>query len=214
MLTDFATFALIALLLTITPGVDIVLVLRNSVARGTAGGLASAIGICSGLLLHALLSSVGLTVILAQSAGAYHAVRVAGAIYLVWLGLRTLYAGIARRELSPGVDADSSATPASGARPARGCLAEGFATNLLNPKVVLFYLAVVPQFVSEGSSLVATSLLLGSTHAALGLAWLGLIAMAASRARVWFERPNVSAWLDRCAGTVLIAFGLRVAAGD
>jgi threonine/homoserine/homoserine lactone efflux protein len=230
---DLATFVLIALLLTITPGVDTVLVLRSSIARGTPGGLASAAGICSGLLVHALLSSVGLTVILSQSATAYHAVRLAGAAYLLWLGGRILWQSRPRRDAQPAPpddlrdsgESDDSGDPGSvltavGApspTAPRGFVAaffEGLANNLLNPKVVLFYLAVVPQFVPQGGSIVATSLLLGGIHALMGIAWLGLVAAAAGRARRWFARPGVRAWLDRCAGTVLLAFGTRVALSD
>jgi len=215
---DLATFVLIALLLTITPGVDTVLVLRSSIARGTGAGLASATGICSGLLVHALLSSVGLTVILSQSATAYHAVRLAGAAYLLWLGGSILYATLRPGSVTPAAPGDvgEGRLPRS-SLPRGRCLAaflQGLLNNLLNPKVVLFYLAVVPQFVPHGGSIVGTSLLLGGIHAVMGIAWLGLVATAAGRARRWFDRPAVKTWLDRCAGSVLLAFGARVAAGD
>jgi len=216
---DLATFIVIALLLTITPGVDTVLVVRNSIARGVGAGLATASGICSGLLVHALLSSVGLTVILSQSAAAYHAVRLAGAAYLLWLGGRMLWCSF----ISPSASSDGGTTPdgdgvaGEPAVPTGGLprsFVEGMLNNLLNPKVVLFYLAVVPQFVHHGGSIVGASLLLGSIHALMGIAWLGLVAAAAGRARHWFARPAVRAWLDRCAGLVLLAFGARVATGD
>ena len=216
---DLATFVLIALLLTITPGVDTVLVLRSSITRGTGAGLASAAGICSGLLVHAFLSSVGLTVVLSQSATAYHAVRLAGAAYLLWLGGRILYTtlrpGPVPPEAAPGDEVEGFLPQLSsprGYRPA--AFLQGLMNNLLNPKVVLFYLAVVPQFVPHGGSIVGTSLLLGGIHAAMGIVWLGLIATAAGRARQWFDRPAVRTWLDRCSGAVLLAFGARVAAGD
>lgn len=215
---DLVTFLVIALLLTITPGVDTVLVLRNSIARGVVAGFASAGGICSGLIVHALLSSVGLTVILSQSATAYHAVRVAGAAYLLWLGGRILWDSFGRPSDETS-DPDENTNPrllpdgGEGARLARSFL-EGLLSNLLNPKVVLFYLAVVPQFVPGGGSIIGTSLLLGGIHALMGIAWLGLVAAAAGRARTWLSRPAVRAWLDRCAGAVLLAFGARVAASD
>lgn len=216
---DLATFIVIALLLTITPGVDTVLVVRNSIARGVGAGLATAGGICSGLLVHALLSSVGLTVILSQSATAYHAVRLAGAAYLLWLGGRMLWGSF----ISPPASGEGGTTPDADGVAGEAAVrtggfprsfAEGILNNLLNPKVVLFYLAVVPQFVAHGGSIVGTSLLLGSIHALMGIAWLGLVAAAAGRARHWFARPTVRAWLDRCSGVVLLAFGARVAASD
>lgn len=216
---DLMTFVLIALLLTITPGVDTVLVLRNCLARGTGAGLASATGICSGLLVHALLSSVGLTVILSQSATAYHAVRLAGAAYLLWLGGRMLWGSLrsargVRLQGTTAGDHNVIAQPAARTGGFPRSFMEGLLNNLLNPKVVLFYLAVVPQFVPHGGSIVGTSLLLGGIHAVMGIAWLGLVATAAGRARQWFTRPSVRAWLDRCAGAVLLVFGARVAASE
>ena len=208
---DLTTFFVIALLLTITPGVDTVLVLRNGVARGTWGGLATATGICSGLLVHAFLSAVGLSVILSQSATAYHALRLAGAVYLLWLGGRLLWNSL-RHRTRTGVDERPRPAPAA-ASPAAS-FSEGLLNNLLNPKVVLFYLAIVPQFVPAGGSIVSTSLLLGGIHALMGLVWLGALAGAAGRARTWFARPRVGAWLDRCSGAVLVAFGARVAMAD
>ena len=118
---DLTTFFVIALLLTITPGVDTVLVLRNGVARGTWGGLATATGICSGLLVHAFLSAVGLSVILSQSATAYHALRLAGAVYLLWLGGRLLWNSL-RHRTRTGVDERPRPAPAARRRPSvRAC---------------------------------------------------------------------------------------------
>ena len=189
--------------------------MRAMLLRSTMGGLVSGTGICSGLLVHALLSSIGLTVILAQSATAYQAVRIAGALYLLWLGGRILWRSLRPRAAARGARRETvRPLPESASPGLAAAFFEGLLTNLLNPKVVLFYLAIVPQFVPQDGSIVATSLMLGAIHAGMGIVWLGLVAAAAGRARAWFERPRVGAWLDRCAGAVLMAFGARVAFGD
>ncbi len=203
------TFAVIAALLTLAPGVDTILVIRNTVRAGTSGGLASAWGICCGLIVHALISSVGLAVLLAQSATAFQAVRMAGAIYLVWLGIQSL-----RRRTATGDDPVAAGPVADSQVSASACFAEGLVTNLLNPKVVLFYLAILPQFVPEGGSMIGSSLMLAAIHAAMGLVWLGILSVATGRARQWLRQPGARARIDRVAGVMLIGFGLRVALND
>ena len=209
-LDNLAAFALIAALLTIAPGADTILVIRNTLRRRIAGGMATATGICSGLMLHALISSLGLAALLAKSALAYQGVRIMGAVYLVWLGVQSLClrraSGIGRPlQDAPNVDEHGSI---------RHCFAEGFVTNLLNPKVVLFYLAIVPQFTPPAGSVIATSLTLASLHAAMGIVWLGALSIAAGRARKLLTRPRARSMVDRLAGVALIGLGLRVATSD
>jgi RhtB (resistance to homoserine/threonine) family protein len=203
------TFAVIAALMTLAPGVDTILVIRNTVRAGTSGGLASAWGICCGLIFHALISSVGLAVLLAKSATAFQAVRIGGAIYLVWLGIQSL-----RRRSATAEDSTTAGQAAVDRVSASACFAEGLVTNLLNPKVVLFYLAILPQFLPEAGSVFGTSLTLAGLHAAMGMVWLGFLSVATGRAQEWLRQPGARAMIDRAAGVMLIGFGLRVALGD
>jgi len=202
--SQVVAFTLVAAVLTITPGADTMLVIRNTMRGGRAFGWSTALGIATGCLLHATLSAVGLSVILARSAAAFHAVKLLGAAYLVWLGVQSLLA-------RDGVD-----VPTGDERPAvapprwRGFL-DGFATNLLNPKVAVFYLAFLPQFISRGDPVLAKSLLLAGIHDVMGLLWLGTIAVLVARGRRWIRRPSVRRALSRAAGVTLAALGVRLA---
>lgn len=203
MLTDLLPFAVAAALLTLSPGPDTMLVLRNTLRGGRADGVRTTLGICSGLLVHAILSALGLSVILVRSAELFTVVKLLGAGYLVWLGLGSLRNV---RRVAPSVQRDES-TPTSTPRPYR----EGLLTNVLNPKVAVFYLAFLPQFVGPGDPVLARSLLLASIHNAMGLVWLTGLATGASRARQFITRRAVRAWLDGICGVVLVGLGVRLA---
>src|SRR5713101_5269692 len=150
-------YTAVAAVLTVTPGADTMLVIRNVIARGRRAGVITTLGICSGLFVHATLSALGLSVILARSAKAFTIVKLAGAVYLAWLGAQSLRR--AARRAPP--DASGSGAGGEDARalaPARSWR-EGFLTNVLNPKVAVFYLAFLPQFVAPGDPLLPTFLL-------------------------------------------------------
>ena len=191
----------LAALLTITPGVDMALVARSALAQGRRAALWTTGGIVSGLLVWAAASAVGVAALLAASATAYDALRLAGAAYLVWLGVRS----IVRAGASPP---HVAAEPRGG----RSAYATGLVSNLANPKIVVFYSTVLPGFVPEGSSVLAWSLLLAAIHAGMGLVWLSAYAWALHRARGVLERPRVRRTLDRATGAVLVGLGLRLAA--
>lgn len=199
--SGFVAFLLVVTVLTITPGADTLLVVKNSLRGGRNAGWATMLGILSGCLVHAVLSAVGLSVILMRSATAFHAVKICGAAYLVWIGIRTL------REGGAMVGADDA--PAG--RPRRACFREGLATNVLNPKVAMFYLAFLPQFIAPGDPVLAKSILLACVHNVLGFVWLGGIAMAAARGRDWVRRPSVGRIIARVSGAMLVGLGLRLA---
>jgi threonine/homoserine/homoserine lactone efflux protein len=196
-----AAWSGLAALLTITPGADMALVARSALAAGRRQALWTTAGIASGLVVWGAASAAGVAALLAASAGAYDALRLAGAAYLVWLGVRTLVrAGAAAPAPGP-----------SGARAGRGSYATGLLSNLANPKIVVFYSTVLPSFVPAGASVLAWSLLLAAIHAGMGLVWLSAYAWALHRARAVLERPRVRGWLDRVTGTVLVALGIRLA---
>lgn len=200
-------FFLVAGLLTVTPGADTMLVIRNVLRGGRADGLATTFGIVSGLLVHASLSAVGVSLVLARSATAFQALKLAGAAYLIWLGVHALRAAGAR---TSGPHAGTAQAPA-GRASARRSYREGLLTNLLNPKVVIFYVAFLPQFVEPGDPVLAKSLLLAAIHAAQGVLWLGGLSFALERGRRFILIPAVRRALEAVCGTVLVAFGLRLA---
>jgi RhtB (resistance to homoserine/threonine) family protein len=198
-------FTAVAALLTVAPGPDTFLVVRNSLRGGRRDGFATALGITSGLYFHALLSAVGVSAVLARSVSAFGVLKVAGALYLAWLGVQSLRA--AARPAAAQAAGDPAAAHVPGARSYR----EGLLTNLLNPKVIVFYLALLPQFISPGDAVVPKALLLAAIHGALGVAWLGLLAWGVDRSRQFFLRPRLRRFMDGLCGAVLVGFGLRLA---
>jgi len=198
-------FTLLAALMTMSPGADTLLVVRNVLRGGRRDGIATAIGICSGLYVHAILSAFGLSVILMHSAAAFTAVKFAGAAYLVWLGLQSLRSAARGQPTAEAADAGAARVPAS--RSWR----EGFLTNLLNPKVIVFYLALLPQFIGADDPVFRKSLLLAAIHAVEGIAWFAIVSVLVDRSRRFFLRPLLRRWIDAACGTFLIALGVRLA---
>ena len=198
-------FALLAALMTMSPGADTLLVVRNVLRGGRRDGTLTAVGICSGLYVHALLSALGLSVILMHSATAFLAVKFAGAAYLVWLGIQNLRSAV--RGL-PAAQADAAGVARV---PAWRSWREGFLTNLLNPKVIVFYLALLPQFIGTGDPVFMKSLLLAAIHAIEGIVWFAIVSHLVDRSRRWFLKPLLRRWIDGICGTVLVALGLRLA---
>ena len=204
--TSVLAFALVAAALTVTPGLDTALVLRAALTRSRAEALATGAGIVAGLLVWGAAAAVGVSALLTASAPAYDVLRWAGAAYLVWIGGRLLL----RAVRGTGVpDAGSVAAPASAWRAAR----TGLVTNLLNPKVGVFYVALLPQFVPPGSDPLLVGLLLAAVHGALSLVWFGLLAALAGVAGRWLRRPGAVRAVDAVTGATLVGFGVRLAVG-
>jgi RhtB (resistance to homoserine/threonine) family protein len=196
-------FLALATLLTITPGADMALVTRNVLRGGLADGLRTSAGILSGLFVWAFLSAVGVAAVVAASATAFTVLKLAGAAYLIYLGVTTLWR--TRREpAGPGADGVPERTFG-------GLYRQGLLSNLLNPKVGVFYTTFLPQFVEPGGSVLAWTSLLAGIHIATGVVWLVFFAWLVARVRATVARPRVRRALDRVTGCVLVGFGLRVA---
>ena len=236
MTTSLLAFIPVALLLTLLPGADTALVTRNALALGLRGARWTILGILTGCLIHATASALGLSAILATSARAYEAVKLVGAAYLVWLGVQSIrqahggevqiprLASLARDDGGAGAQVRGCAGADQLRHPERSAqrgvegsalaahpFMQGFLTNILNPKVALFYLTFLPQFIPTGAPVLRTSLLLAMIHNVLGFAWLSLYARFVNRLRAALTRPMVKAWLERVTGGVLIALGARLA---
>jgi len=202
------TFAGAVFLLTLTPGADTMLVMKNVLARGWQAGILTTMGISAGLFGHALLSSLGLSLILMRSAAAFEIVKWIGAGYLVFLGVQSIIKRSKSPSHLPDDQPEEGKTKRQG-RTSRSFL-EGLLTNLLNPKVAVFYLAFLPQFINPGDSVVFKSILLASIHVAMGIIWLSLVIFLLKSIRSVITRPSIQRALDTTAGMVLIALGLRL----
>lgn len=203
--TSIIAFALVAAVMTMIPGQDTILVVRNTLRGGRRDGLVTTAGICSGLYVHATLSALGVSAILLYSAGALAAMKIAGAVYLAWLGVQSF------RSAARGLPQAELRGTEAAAVPAARSFREGFLTNLLNPKVLVFYFALLPQFMAPGDAVLAKSLLLAAIHCALGLAWFFGVTWAIHRSRRFFLAARVRRSLDAVCGGLLVAFGLRLA---
>lgn len=201
-------FVLVATLLAVTPGADTLLVVRNVLSRSRAAGLATIAGIAGGCVVHATLSAVGVALLLVRSAEAFATLKWCGAIYLVVLGVQSL--GRWWRADAQAAPAAPSTTPRD-ARRVRSLL-EGLLTNVLNPKVGIFYLAFLPQFIGPGDPPLARSLLLAALHIGIGVAWLTTLAFAVGRVRPLVESRLWRARLEGASGAVLVGLGVRLAA--
>jgi threonine/homoserine/homoserine lactone efflux protein len=191
-------FSAVSLVVAVTPGPDSLLVLRHTLRRGRHAGMRVGMGAASGSLAWGVCSALGLTAILAASARSYRALELAGAAYLLVLGAQGW-------RTKP-----SAATAAPDRGLARGFRA-GLLSSVLNPKLGLFFLAVMPQFIPRRATTVGYALTYAAIDALVAAAWLVVLAWIGERASRWIRRPGVRSALDRVAGTVLIAFGLKLA---
>ena len=203
-------FVAVATLLAVTPGADTLLVVRNVLTRGRVAALLTVAGIAGGCVVHAVLSAVGVSLILVRSAEAFAVLRFCGAAYLIVLGAQSL-----RRWWQPDDGAPpGSDAPLAAPRPTRRLRSflEGLLTNVLNPKVGIFYLAFLPQFIGPGDPVLARSLLLAALHIGIGVVWLSLLSLGVGRIRPLVESRLWRARLEGVSGAVLIALGVRLAA--
>jgi threonine/homoserine/homoserine lactone efflux protein len=201
---DYWLFVAAGILLNLTPGQDTLFIIGRSLTGGVRAGIAAAFGIAIGSLGHTLAAALGLSVLLASSAAAFTLVKLLGAAYLIYLGVRLLCARPARH---------ASAAPAAAGADPRSALLQGILTNLLNPKVALFFLAFLPQFIdAHGGGRTLAFLTLGVTFVSTGLAWCLVLAVCAARLQAFFLRnPSARTLLDRAVGGLFLALGARLA---
>ncbi|MFP6557350.1 LysE family translocator [Paraburkholderia sp. B3] len=210
-ITHFGFFCVAVFLLNVTPGPDTAYIVGRSVAQGRSAGLISALGISAGCCVHALACAFGLTALLAASATAFTVVKFVGAIYLVYLGTRLIFAKTERTPTEAAEAELSSTAPAP--RPLRQLFLQGFWTNVLNPKVVLFFVSFFPQFVSTESAHKALAFLaLGVVFVLMSTVWNSFVAwISGSVTRRFSGKPGVKKWLDRTVGTAFVGLGVKLA---
>jgi len=195
-------FIFASLVLIVTPGQDMILVMSRSIARGSAAGVATAAGVSVGLVGHTILATLGLGAILRTSEWLFVALKLAGAAYLVYLGIQLIRA--AKHELAVSADAPRSLWR---------LFFDGALSNISNPKIAVFYFAFLPQFVLPGATHPTLSVfVLGLVFAGLTFLVKGPVGLGAGLLSCWLRsRPKVIAWLHRTSGAVLIGLGLKLA---
>ncbi|MCB0529011.1 MAG: LysE family translocator [Saprospiraceae bacterium] len=201
---NFGTLIFAGILLNITPGADTMYILGRSIANGKKAGVLSALGISTGSLVHTTFAALGLSVILAESQAAFNAVKYAGAVYLIYLGIKALLSNNANN-----LEPDPRAVPVDNRR----IFLSGVLTNVLNPKVAIFYLAFLPQFIDPHYPHHFFSfLLLGITFTTTGTIWCMILAVFAARlSQKIRDNYRIKTWLDRVTGLVFIALGIKLA---
>jgi len=201
---DLPLFVISGLLLNIMPGPDSLLIMTRSATQGWRAGCAAALGIGTGTLVHIFAAALGLSAVLATSATAFTVVKLVGAAYILYMAV-----GLLRSRKQSG-EAQALALPAL---PYRKIFAQGFLTNVLNPKVAIFFLAFVPQFITADAPNKALAfIVLGCIFNVNGMLWCGALSLATARASARIKlSPAVSLWLNRATGGLFVWLGVKLA---
>ena len=206
MITHFYVFVGVAAVVILVPGPDTAVVTKNVLVHGRRAALGTSLGVSAGLSVWTIAAAVGVASVVRASAVAFTALKLVGAMYLIWLGVQAL------REARAATRGErASRLPASRSIGALAGFRQGFLTDIANPKIGVFFTSLLPQFVDPGQPVLLPFLVLGCVFVAMTVLWLGTYCLIAARAAQTLQRPRVSAALDRLTGTVLIAIGLRVA---
>lgn len=197
-ITNYYGFILAVIMLSLTPGADTVFILTKSIAGGYRQGIASVAGIVCGLFVHTTLAAFGLSVILMTSALLFNIVKIAGAAYLIYLGIMAL-----KSKSSININKENASSFFLVFR-------QGLFTNLLNPKVALFFLALLPQFVKNNAESPVPFLILGFTFIFIGSLWSLFLVWASARISNTLRQSKFSYYLNKAAGVIFIALGLNI----
>jgi threonine/homoserine/homoserine lactone efflux protein len=199
-------FLAVMLVLTAVPGPDMALVLRNGLRGGTSVAWWTGLGCCTGIATYAAASAAGLAAVLAASATAFEIVKLVGAAYLVYLGIVAWWH---TRRVPPERDPEPDRPPAGPGRAA--AYRQGLVGNLLNPKIALIFLTIIPQFVSKGEPAFSTISELAGAFLVMAVVWWRIFSLAVGSLGRILSRASVRRWVEAVTGTVLIGLGIRVA---
>lgn len=204
---NYWTFIITSIVLILSPGIDTALVTKNTITFSTKGGLLTALGIASGILVHTIATGLGLSLLLMQSATLFVVIKLIGAVYLIFLGISSFKKGnqysvrIAKSPVASSYDVFSR------------LYRQGILTNVLNPKVALFFLTFLPQFTNKTQSFFPQVLLLGLIYSGLTLGWFICYISVMNLFRTWIIKSTVQRIMERITGMVLICLGLKLAMG-
>jgi RhtB (resistance to homoserine/threonine) family protein len=201
---NFGLFVIMCILLIILPGPDTAIATKNTLTIGRNGGFKTILGTCCALLIHTLAAVVGLSAIIVKSAFLFSVFKYFGAVYLVYLGIKTLWALKQNKTTADDMPAESKYE-------GKSCFKQGFLTNLLNPKVAVFFLTFLPQFVESGSQSFLPFLIMGITYMLLTAVWFLFYIYLLDQIRAFMKKPRTQNVIEGITGTVLIGFGIKLA---
>ncbi len=202
---NFYLFALMCIFLIILPGPDTAIATKNTLTVGRSGGLKTALGTCCAILIHTSAAVLGLSAIIVKSALLFSVFKYVGAVYLIYLGVKTLWS-LKKKEEATTVDMNTKSQFEN-----TSCFKQGFLTNILNPKVAVFFLTFFPQFVDSGSNTFIPFLIMGITFTVLTAIWFLLYVYLINQISAFMKKPKTQNIIEGITGTILIGFGIKLA---
>jgi RhtB (resistance to homoserine/threonine) family protein len=201
---NFYLFVLMCIFLIILPGPDTAIATKNTLTDGRRGGLKTALGTCCALLIHTSAAVLGLSAIIVKSALLFSVFKYIGAIYLIYMGIKTLWS-LRKKEEAASVEINTKQFENT------SCFKQGFLTNILNPKVAVFFLTFLPQFVDSGSNTFIPFLIMGITYTVLTSIWFLLYVYLINQISAFMKKPKAQSIIEGITGTILIGFGIKLA---
>ena len=202
---NFYLFVLMCVLLIILPGPDTAITTKNTLTAGKSGGLKTAFGTCCALLIHTSAAVLGLSAIIMKSALLFSVFKYIGAVYLIYLGAKTLWA-LWKKEDIATVESDTQKRFEN-----TSCFKQGFFSNILNPKVAVFFLTFLPQFVNPESPTLIPFLIMGITYTALTALWFLFYVYLINQISAFMKKPTAQKSIEGITGAILIGFGIKLA---
>ncbi|WP_342430103.1 LysE family translocator [Neobacillus sp. FSL H8-0543] len=202
---NFYLFVLMCIFLIILPGPDTAIATKNTVTVGRIGGLKTALGTCCALLIHTSAAVLGLSAIIVKSAYLFSVFKYVGAVYLIYLGVKTLWS-LKNKEEAASLEMNTKSQFVN-----TSCFKQGFLTNILNPKVAVFFLTFLPQFVDSGSNTFFPFLIMGITYTVLTAVWFLLYVYLINQISAFMKKPKTQNIVEGITGTILIGFGIKLA---
>ncbi len=198
-------FLMLCVFLIVLPGPDIAIVTKNTISAGKIGGLKTAFGTCVALLIHTSAAILGISAIIVKSALLFSAFKYVGAVYLIYLGVKALWS-LRKKDEAASVEMDTNSRFQNSS-----CFKQGFLTDILNPKVAVMFLTLLPQFVHAGSNTFVPFLIMGITYTVLTAVWFLLYVSLINHISAFMKKPKTQTIIEGITGTILIGFGTKLA---
>lgn len=202
---NFYLFVLMCIFLIILPGPDTAVVTKNTLIDRRIGGLKTSLGIICALLIHTFAAVLGLSAIIVKSAVLFSIFKYAGAVYLIYLGVKILWS-LRKKEAAASVEMTAISQPRN-----TSCFKQGFLTDILNPKVAIFFLSFFPQFVEPGNGTFVPFLIMGITFTLLSAIWLFIYVYLINQIGAFMKKPKVKNVIEGITGIIIIGFGIKLA---